>query len=100
MDFGHIYSIITNGNEVNIELVKVTQSQKFEKLILEYNKDNHGINIFNFSSHVLTSSQISLLSKGLHVAIPPEYLRSEDYLSLISTVFAINKWTVSPCGHR
>ena len=80
-----IYSIITNGNEVNIELVKVTTSKKLEKLISDCN--NHGTNIFNFSSHVLTSSQNSLLSKGLNVAIPLKFLRYEDYLLPFEMLF-------------
>ena len=42
LDFGHIHSIITNGNELNIELVKATQTKKLEKLILDYKKDNPG----------------------------------------------------------
>ena len=61
LDFGHIHSIITNGNELNIELVKATQSKKMEKLIIDYKKDNPGSNIFNFSSHVLTPAQTSIL---------------------------------------
>ena len=35
LDFGHIHSIITNGNKLAIELVNVTQSKKLEKLILD-----------------------------------------------------------------
>ena len=37
--------------------------------------------IFNFSSHVLTSSEKQLLSKGLRFAIPPKQLFIIDYLN-------------------
>ena len=87
LDFGHIHSVITNGNELKIELVKATQSKKLEKLILDYNKDNPGTNIFNFSSHVLTDAQTALLSKGLNYAIPPKNLRYEDYLIPFEMLF-------------
>ena len=36
--------------------------------------------IFNFSSHVLTDHEKSLLSKGLNFAIPPKDINYADYL--------------------
>ena len=36
--------------------------------------------IFNYSSHVLTESEKSLLCKGLNFAIPPKTLEYADYL--------------------
>lgn len=79
LDFGHIYSTITNGNERSIELIKLTQSKKLDKLLMDYNKEKPGKNIFNFSSHILTDSQTSLLSKGLNFTVPPKFLRYEDH---------------------
>ena len=36
--------------------------------------------IFNYSSHVLTESEKSLLCKGLNFAIPPDKLEYSDFL--------------------
>ena len=43
--------------------------------------------IYNLSSHVLTSSQESLLKKGLNYTIPPKKIKNEDYLVPFERLF-------------
>ena len=43
--------------------------------------------IFNYSSHVFTESEKSLLCKGLNFAIPPKTLEYADYLLLFELLY-------------
>ncbi len=43
--------------------------------------------IFNFSDHVLSPAQESILMKGLNFALPPKMLRHEDYLINFELLF-------------
>ena len=88
LDLKHIHTVITNGNEKTINTIKSTQNKKLEKLIIDYNNNKGtGKIIYNFSTHVLTDPQKSLLSKGLNFSIPQKYLRYENYLLPFELLF-------------
>ena len=87
LDFGHIHTIITNTNDKAIKLVELTQNNKLEKLSIGYRDFEPGKLIYNFSSHVLTDAQTSLLSKGLNFAIPPKRVKYENYLLPFEILF-------------
>ena len=48
-------------------------------LVFQFSHDPEKV-IFNYSSHVLTESEKSLLCKGLNFAIPPNKLQYSDFL--------------------
>ena len=50
---------------------------------------NHGAGdlIYNFSSHILTSSKKSILMKGLNFSPPPKVLKTEDYFLNFELLF-------------
>ena len=87
LDYGHIHTTLTTGNEKSIENIKITQNKKLEKLIIDFNDQETGKHIYNFSSHVLTKAQKSLLSKGLDFAVPPKYLRDGEFLLPFELLF-------------
>ena len=52
--------------------------------------------IFNYSSHVLTESEKSLLCKGLNFAIPPKTLEFADYLLPFELFYRdIHNWDIA-----
>ena len=57
-------------------------AKKLFNLGIESSKTSHDPQkvIFNYSSHVLTESEKSLLCKGLNFAIPPDKLEYSDFL--------------------
>ena len=57
-------------------------SKKLFNLGIASSKTSHDPQkvIFNYSSHVLTESEKSLLCKGLNFAIPPDKLEHSDFL--------------------
>ena len=57
-------------------------SKKLFNLGIESSKTSHDPQkvILNYSSHVLTESEKSLLCKGLNFAIPPDKLEYADFL--------------------
>ena len=46
--------------------------------------------ILNYSSHILTKNEKSLLCKGLNFTIPPKTLENTDYLLLLNYFIVIN----------
>ena len=87
LDFLYVTSLFLEKNTRTIEEIESSQNIKLSKLM----KDNpkHEVNdlIFNFSSHVLTGSQESILMKGLNYALPPKSLKHEDYLLNFELLF-------------
>ena len=87
LDFGHVHSVITIRNEKSLEFVEITQNDKLEKLIIGYRNHESGKLIHNFSSHILTDAQTSILSKGLNFSIPPKKVKYENYLVPFEILF-------------
>ena len=80
IDFLYITSLFLEKNAKTLEKIESAQNVKLSKLMEDNPKHNVKDLIFNFSSHVLTESQESILMKGLNYALPPKSLKYEDYL--------------------
>ena len=65
-----------NKNDKKLKNKQDINSKKLFKLGIDSSKTSYDPEkvIFNYSSHVLTESEKSLLCKGLHFAIPPDKL--------------------------
>ena len=81
-DFIYITSLFLESNKLAVEKIEVKQNIKLAKPI-NYEDNMHDPKklIHNFSSHVLTPDQESLLMKGLKCALPPKNLRYENYMA-------------------
>ena len=80
IDFLFITSLFLEKNVSNIREIEISQNIKLSKLLEECPKHETSDLIFNFSSHILTKPQESILKKGLNYALPPKKLKYEDYL--------------------
>ena len=86
-DFLHIISLFFEPNIKAMEKIELKQNVKLTK-ILEENKPHDPKQIIhNYSSHILTPEQESLLMKGLNFALPPKKLRYEDYMLPFELLF-------------
>ena len=86
INFVHVTSIFLVSNHKAISKIQETHRKKLYNLFLNNYYDNpvswHDTDkvIFNFSSHVLTDHERSLLSKGLKFDIPPKDINYVNYL--------------------
>ena len=82
IDYTHICCLFLNKNDRRLKHQQVILSKKLFDLGFENSQTSHDPDevIFNYSSHVLTESEKSLLCKGLKFAIPSKTLEYADYL--------------------
>lgn len=80
IDWLHITNTITTSNEKAIKKVESVQNYKLSELMGSHLSHDPSSVIRNYSSHVLTDDQKSLLIKGLNFAMPPKKLKYQDYL--------------------
>ena len=77
IDYVHVITKLLVSNDKNIYKIHKNQGKKLHNIFLKNSYHNSVIShnpdkmIFNFSSHVLNTTEKSLLSKGLNLAIPP-----------------------------
>ena len=74
LDFLYVTSLFLGKNVRTIEEIEIKQNTKLSKLVEEVPRHKVSELIFNFSSHVLTSSQESILMKGLNYFLNFELL--------------------------
>ena len=81
IDYTHV-CLFLNKNDRKLKNQQDIHSKKLFNLGIESSKTSHNPQkvIFNYSSHVLTESEKSLLCKGLNFAIPPDKLEYADFL--------------------
>ena len=82
IDYTHICCLFLNKNDRKLKHQQDINSKKLFDIGFENSQTSHDPDkvIFNYSSHVLTESEKSLLCKGLNFAIPPTTLEYADYL--------------------
>ena len=82
IDYTHICCLFLNKNDKKLKHQQDIHSKKLFDLGFENSQTSHDPDkvIFNYSSHVLTKSEKSLLCKGLNFVIPPKTLDCADYL--------------------
>ena len=82
VDYTHICFLFLNKKNRKLKHQQDIHSKKLFDLGFENSQTAHDPDrvIFNYSSHVLTESEKSLLCKGLNFAIPPKTLEFADYL--------------------
>ena len=73
--------LFLNKNDRKLKHQQDIHSKKLFYLGFENSQTSHDpdLIIFNYSSHVLTESEKSLLCKGLNFAIPPKTLKYAEY---------------------
>ena len=82
----HVVTKFLELNDKNICQIRMNQSKKLHNLYLNNSYHNSGIShhpdkmVFNFSDHVLNTTEKSLLSKGLNFAIPPKDINYADFM--------------------
>ena len=85
-DYVHVVTKFLVSNDKNIYKIRKNQGKKLHNLFLNNSYHNSIIShdpdkvIFNFSGHVLNTTEKSLLSKGLNFAIPPKNINYADYM--------------------
>ena len=93
LDFNHVCIIIISNNKKSILKCKYTHKKKLSDLISGYEVNLtrflHDPNkvIFNFSSHVLTEDEKSLLCKGPRFCIPPKKIEYADFLKQFELLY-------------
>ena len=82
IDYTHICCLFLNKNDKKLKHQQDIHSKKLFDLGFENSQTSHDPDkvIFNYSSHVLTESEKSLLCKGLNFVIPLKTLEYDDYL--------------------
>ena len=82
IDYTHLCCLFLNKNDRKLKHEQDIHSKKLFELGFENSQTSHNPDkvIFNYPSHILTEREKSLLSKGLHFAIPPKTLEYADYL--------------------
>ena len=89
LDANQVFNLIVSSNEKSILKCRHVQQKKLRNLIPGYKPetylDSHDPEkvISNFSSHILSDSEKSLLCKGLRFALPAKKI---DYADLIITI--------------
>ena len=87
LDFLYITSLFLDKNYKALKQVESTQNSKLSKLMEDNPRHTADALIYNFSSHNLTSSQQSILMKGLNFSLPPKSLKMEDYFLNFELLF-------------
>ena len=89
IDFAHVSNYFTAHNDKILDKVRLTHEKKLYNLGFRAAADTHDPEkvIFNFSSHVLTTGEKSLLAKGLNLSIPPKRLNYADTLCPFKMLF-------------
>ena len=86
IDYAHVVTKFLVSNDKNSYKIRKKQGKKLHNLFLNNSFHNSITSqdpdkvIFNFSSHVLNTTEKSLLSKGLNFAIPPKNINYADYM--------------------
>ena len=86
IDYVHVVTKFWVSNDKNIYKIRQNQGKKLHNLFLNNSYHNSITShdpdkvIFNFSGHVLNTTEKSLLSKGLNFAIPPKNINYADYM--------------------
>ena len=86
IDYVHVVTKYLVSNDKNIYKICKSQGKKLHNLFLNNSYHNSVTShdpdkvIFNFSGHVLSTTEKSLLSKGLNFAIPPKNINYADYM--------------------
>ena len=86
LDFNHVFNLIVSSNEKSILKCRHVQQKKLRNFIPGYkpetSPDSHDPEkvISNFSSHILSDSEKSLLCEGLRFAFPPKKIDYADFL--------------------
>ena len=81
IDFTHVCSLILARNDKEIERRNEVHRKKLFNLGLQTSTSHNPDDVIhNYSSHVLSENEKSLLSKGLNFAIPPGKVKYENYL--------------------
>ena len=83
IDFHYVCNLFLVGNDKSISKHQNIQDKKFCKLSNSVVGDvSHGPEqvIHNFSSHILTEAEKSVLCRGLLFALPPKTLENADYM--------------------
>ena len=80
--YPHVCCLFLNKNDKKLKNKQDINSKKLFKLGIDSSKTSYDPEkvIFNYSSHVLTESEKSLLCKALNFAIPPDKLEYSDFL--------------------
>ena len=83
IDFHHVCNLFLVGNDRSISKHQNIQDTKFCKLsnsvVGDVSHDPDQV-IHNFSSHILTEAEKSVLCRGLQFALPPQTLEYADYM--------------------
>ena len=79
LDFLYISSLFLDQSSRALKQIELMQNTKLSKLIEVNPKHNANDLIYNFSSRTLTSSQQSILIKGLNFSLPSKGLKTENY---------------------
>ena len=86
IDYVHVVTKFLVSNDKNIYKIRKNQGKKLHNLFLNNSYHNSITShdpdkvIFNFSDHVLNTTEKSLLSKGLNFAMPPKNINYADYM--------------------
>ena len=86
IDYVHVVTKFLVSNDKNIYKIRKHQGKKLHNLFLNNSYHNSITShdpdkvIFNFSDHVLNTTEKSLLSKGLNFAMPPKNINYADYM--------------------
>ena len=85
LDFNHVFNSIVNSNQKSVLKCRHVQEKKLKNLIPDYKPetslDSHDPEkvISNFSSHILSDSEESLLCKGLRFVLPTKKIDYADF---------------------
>ena len=83
IDFLHVCNLFLVGNDRTISKHQNIQDKKFCKLsnsvVGDVSHDPEQV-IHNFSTHILTEAEKSVLCRGLQFALPPKTLECADYM--------------------
>ena len=85
-DYVHVITKFLVSNDKNIYKIRKNQGKKLHNLFLNNSYHNSATShdpdkvIFNFSGHVLNTTENSRLSKGLNFAKPPKNIKYDDYM--------------------
>ena len=82
IDYTHVCCLFLNKNDKKLKNQQDIHSKKLFNLGIESSKTSHDPEklIVNYSSHVLTGKEKSLLCKGLNFTIPPDKLEYSGFL--------------------
>ena len=96
IDFHHVCNIFLVGNDRSIFKHQNIHDKKFCKLSNSFVGDaSHDPEqvVHNFSSHILTEAEKSVLCRGLQFALPPKTLKYADYMVSFELIYRDIKTT-------